>query len=141
MASRPRRSTVDGMDSGNGPRPTTATPGSTHARDLGYLDKFLDKLKSQAAAMPRGDARTRLEKLLNEETDRWREIAALLEASPSRLNEAPHEAPLRRGASSGSGPGEPAAAASRNPVATRAAMGEREWRPRVTIGSLKRPPG
>jgi hypothetical protein len=115
------------MESGNGTSQAPATPGGAHARDLGYLDKFLEKLRLEAAAMPRGDARTRLEALLSEETDRWREIAALLETSSV--------------ASSSSGASEPVAAASRSPVATHSATGQREWKPRVTIGSLKRPPG
>lgn len=54
------------------------------ATDLGYLDKFLDKLERHASAMVDARAAGRLAGLLAEERARWAEIRALLagEAAP-----------------------------------------------------------
>ncbi len=87
--------------------------------------------------MPAGDARTRLETLLREETDRWREIVALLDsgAGPSPAT-APSPAPQSSVAT------EPPSWQRPNPIAraappSRAPSTPTAWKPRVTIGSLR----
>lgn len=47
------------------------------SRDLGYLDKFLDKLDAQASSLTGGDAE-RLRALMKEERSRWAEIRQIL---------------------------------------------------------------
>ena len=49
----------------------------TFARDLGYLQAFLEKLGAHAATLPPA-ARARLEALVAEERPRWTAIGALL---------------------------------------------------------------
>lgn len=54
-----------------------AEASSPHARDLGYLDRFLAKLEAEAQGLP-GERGARLKQLLGEEKARWAEISALL---------------------------------------------------------------
>ncbi|WP_373047477.1 hypothetical protein [Vulgatibacter sp.] len=76
------------------------------SRDLGYLDKFFDKLEEHAGTLP-SDAGQRLRSLLSEERTRWAEIRKLVgaggapapaaaagtEASTARPEGAPAAAP------------------------------------------------
>ena len=48
----------------------------TFAKDLGYLDKFFDKIEAHAGSLS-DDAGARLRMLMSEERDRWSEIRAL----------------------------------------------------------------
>jgi hypothetical protein len=52
--------------------------GGAFATDLGYLDKFFEKLERHASAMTDARAAGRLRGLLAEERARWAEIRALL---------------------------------------------------------------
>lgn len=86
---------------------------AAHARDLGYLARFLDKLLAEAQALggPRG---LRLQALLAEEQGRWREIQALLDGGEpeAAVERAPEgKQPPARSPSPGSGPTEKPASA------------------------------
>jgi hypothetical protein len=116
----------------NQPGSNTTAGAGANARDLGYLEKFLAKLRNDAATMPPGETRTRLETLLREETDRWSEITVLVGAHAEPTATAPS-------------PSAPTAAWQRpNPRVQRDARiatpgSTPDWKPRVTIGSLKQP--
>jgi len=52
------------------------------SRDLGYLDKFFDKLEAHAGTLP-SEAGQRLRALLSEERARWAEIRQLVGTAPA----------------------------------------------------------
>jgi hypothetical protein len=62
------------------------------ATDLGYLEKFFDKLERHASAMADAGAKARLVALLAEERARWAEIRGLLEGGPAATPSAPNPA-------------------------------------------------
>ncbi len=63
------------------------------SRDLGYLDKFFDKLEAHAGTLP-SEAGQRLRALRGEERGRWAEIRQLVGAGsvPQASASAPQEA-------------------------------------------------
>lgn len=71
-----------------------ATP---HARDLGYLARFLDKLEAEAKSLG-GQRGERLLTLLLEERARWDEIQSLLAGASSGATPPSASAPAPAGA-------------------------------------------
>src|SRR5690242_1155029 len=66
---------------------------STHTRDLGYLDRFIQKLEEQAQGLPDGPRQEALG-LLGEQRSQWATIMGLLSgATPESPAEAPASAP------------------------------------------------
>lgn len=75
-------------------------------RDLGYLEKFFDKLEGHASTLG-GSAGTRLLELMAEERGRWAEIRSLLtggEAKPTEPTAPPAPSPTGD-PQNGAGPG------------------------------------
>jgi hypothetical protein len=62
------------------------------SRDLGYLDKFFDKLEAHAGTLP-SEAGQRLRTLIGEERGRWAEIRQLVGATGAAATPAPAQAP------------------------------------------------
>ena len=62
------------------------------SRDLGYLDKFFDKLDAHAGNLPEG-AGQRLRALVAEERGRWTEIRQLVGSAPAAAASAAAPAP------------------------------------------------
>ena len=81
-----------------------AEGGGAFATDLGYLDRFLDKLERHASALADARAKDRLAGLLAEERARWAEIRALLagDGSPGAGESRSSAEPQRPGFTVGS---------------------------------------
>ena len=69
------------------------------SRDLGYLDRFFEKLESHTGNLP-SDAGQRLRTLLEEERRRWGEIRGLLGATAPAAEPAAAPAPAAPAAAS-----------------------------------------
>jgi hypothetical protein len=66
---------------------------SAHARDLGYLDRFIQKLEDQARDLPDGPRQQALG-LLGEQRSQWATIMGLLSGTtPERTAEPPAAMP------------------------------------------------
>lgn len=97
------------------------------ARDLGYLDKFFDKIEAHAASVG-GASGARLKELMGEERARWREIRGLLGGG----------APAARGPSAAAPPASSLSTGPADPAASPSATGRATRR--LTVGSLIRRP-
>ena len=89
------------------------------ARDLGYLDKFFDKLEQHAASLPPASG-ARLKALMGEERTRWSEIRSII-AGKAPANPAVVVASAPTQSTSGPAPG---------------AMTSARARPQFTVGPL-----
>jgi hypothetical protein len=65
-----------------------ASAESTHARDLGYLERFIQKLEDQAEALPAGPRQQALS-LLDGQRGQWATIMGLLSGETPAASQAP----------------------------------------------------
>lgn len=95
------------------------------SRDLGYLDKFFEKLEGHASTVG-GNAGGRLLELLAEERKRWDEIRGLLGGAPGVETTAAVEASPTTGADAVEPTRKPAPASPSSPAPAPAPSGDLE---------------